>query len=190
MANGPIALREPEAIAAGDTLLFQRRLPDYKASQGWSLTYILSDLQSNQVLTFPSAAAGDDHLISINAFAAALQADDYILAGYAVNGAERHEIYRAVLTLSSDFADNTAQGPQQTEAQEMIAILRDSLKALYRQQFQETDVQRNKFVMQKQGEVLQQLQYWKEMRLNEIQLERARNGKASGAVSVPRFCIG
>ena len=178
-------------MAVGDTILFQRRLDNYPPADGWALNYILTDLQTNQAVpTLVSTAVGQNHQISQNNFAAVLDPGDYIFSGYAVLGAERHEIYRAVLTLTPDFADNTALGPLKTEAQEMIEILRTSLKQLYVQQFQETDVQKNKFVMQKQGEVLKSLQYWKEMRLNEIQLERARNGKPSGAVSAPVFCIG
>jgi hypothetical protein len=185
-----IATREPEMMAAGDTLSFVRCLPDYPASGGWSLQYILTDLNANQALTFTSAASGNDHAVDEDNFAVGLQSADYILAGYAIKAEARHQIYRAVLTLTPDFADNAAQGPQKTEAQEMLEILRQALKDLYVQRFQSTKVQHNEFVMQKQREVLEQYQFWKEMRLNEIQLDRVRNGKASGAVSAPRFCIG
>jgi hypothetical protein len=188
-----IQTREPEIFAAGDTLLFQRYLPKFLPGDGWSIRYVLTDLKAIPVKEFDSVVSpleGSMHLVDIDDFASDLEAGEYVLTGQAVNGAEKHQIYYGTLTLQPDLADGAGDQPVQTEAQEMIVLLRNSLKELYKKLFQETDVQRSRFVMQKQKEVREELAYWKEVRQNEIQQERARNGRPIGNVSVPVFNIG
>lgn len=185
-----IQTREPEIFAAGDTLSFTRTLPDYPAGDGWALTYVLTSLAGEKLATVTSTADGDNHKVYQDDFAITLDQGDYLLTGQVKNGAEDYTIYRGVLTLQADLTDGTASQPQKTEAQEMIDILRDSLKDLYRQKFSVTNVQHNQFVLQKQSEVLEQWKYWKEVRNNEIQWERAQAGKPTGAVRLPVFNVG
>lgn len=188
-----IQKREPEIFAAGDTLLFQRYLPKFLPGDGWSIHYSLTDLNSNQVKQFNSAVStldGSMHLVDIDDFASDLDAGEYVLTGQVVNGAEKHQIYYGTLTLQPDLADDAGSQSIKTEAQEMIELLRNSLKELYKKLFQETDVQRSRFVMQKQKEVREELAYWKEVRLNEIQMERVRNGRPAGNVTDPIFNVG
>lgn len=184
--------REPEIFAAGDSLVFQRYLPAYLPADGWSLHYVLTDPNSgNQLATFASTPSTTDptvHAVSVNGFAADVDQGDYILTGQAVNvSGEKAQIYYAELTIQPDLADGAATAPILTTAQKMIIQLESSLAKLYAQQFQETDVQRNRFVMQKQGEVLQNLQYWYEKRMNELAMERMRNGRGNPNDLMPVF---
>lgn len=182
--------REPIKFMAGDTLEFTRSLPDYLPADGWSLAYVLTRRDTGEKLAAcGSAADGDGHKISVADFAGGLDPGAYILTGSAALGAERHQIYYGELELTADLADGEATGPVLTEAQEMIASLRSSLKELYKQVFSETDIQRNKLVWNNQAQVLESLKYWKEMRLVEIQQERARNGRPTGRTSEPVFRI-
>lgn len=191
-------MREPEVFASGDSLIFQRYLPNYLPSDGWSIAGVLSQNSDAGALpkaNFESATdpTGRLHLVNVPNFGAGLDSGAYIFSEEIVNAGtgERHQIYYADnFMLGPNLAAGLATGSQQTMAQQMVGILFTSLKQLYVQQFQETDVQRNRFVMQKQQEVRKELQYWLAMRQNEVQHERARNGQPSGAVAEPIFMIG
>jgi len=188
-----IATREPEIFAAGDSLIFQRYLPAYPSSGGWALHYVLTDLLGVEKTAFVSIASAtliDAHFVDIDGFAAALDAGDYVLTGQAVNGAEKHQIYYGTLSLQGDLAAGASAGEIQTEAQEMISLLKDTLRQLYKLKFAETEDLRSRFKIQDQTKVLEDLRYWKEVRASEIQQERARNGQHPRNFTVPVFSIG
>ena len=185
-----IQSREPELFSAGDTLLFAKYLPKYLPSDGWSVEYQLTDEGGVLRATALSTADNDMHKVLEDDFAASCDAGDYILTGYAIKDAERHQIYYGELTLTPDFASGSAQPPQKTEAQEMIETIRASLKDLYSSPLEETDVQGSRFRMAKAESLRNELAFWKEVRNNEIQQARARAGLPPGNVITPIFNIG
>lgn len=192
--------REPETFAAGDTLLFERYFPEYPAGQGWYLLGVLTDLNGNEVAAgaYQSVASNDAHQVNVQAYCQGVVEGDYILAEYAVlaannpNGlpAERHQVYRAVLTLSSDLADGLASVPQITFSQQMINQLQQTLLTLAGRINQETEMERSRFVMQQMDKVRGELAYWKEIRNNEVQVDRAKNGQPPGNVAIPLLFVG
>jgi hypothetical protein len=186
--------REPERFSAGDTLVFKKNLPTFLPSKGWSLQYILTDMAGlERCLVNSIPGSGDTnnwHLVDVDNFVPTLPEGDYILAGYAVNGAERREIYQGNFHCIANFPAGTAQAPQTTHAQRMITLLESQLETLATKLMKETDVQRNRFVQIERDKVLSQLQYYKELRRNEIQKQRARSGLPPGNVSQPLFNIG
>ena len=198
----PTIWQEPIAIAAGDSLIFQRNLPNYLPSKGWSIQGTLTLPMPNgggrvvaQFVSVPDST-NQYHLVNVPNFAAAIDAGNYIFSEEIVCAAggespgEKHQIYfNDNFNLGDNLAGGVGAAPL-TEAQQMLAILYTSLKQLYVKQFSETDVQRNRFVIQKQAEVRKELQYWLAVRQNEVQIENVRNGRPSGAVSVPVFNIG
>lgn len=193
MATAPIPTREPEQFVAGDTLLLHRNLPDYLPSDGW--VYRLTVTQplpngSQVVATTDSTADGDSHSFSVDNWLSELQDGVYILTGSVIKAAngDRHQVYHndAFLVTTSDAA-NAAAGPVKTDAQQMLEIILDTLKELYKRKYTETDVQRNKFVLQKSSEALADYKFWFAKRQQEIQQQNVRNGRASGAVQEPIF---
>lgn len=188
-----IQWREPEVFASGDSLVFQRSLPGFPASAGWALHYTLTSLDPHpgiQVAAFTSAAQNDLHLINVNAFAAGLDAGDYILTGFAVNGAVRHQIYYAELTLVADLSAGGVQTPLTTHAQRMITILEGQMETLASHVLQETDVQRSRFVWAKRAEVLQMLNFYRERRNYELKVQRVANGGGNPNLVMPTFYCG
>lgn len=185
MADNLIPWREPEDFAAGDSLVFQRYLPKFLPADGWSLHYSLTDPNTgNQVAAFVSAQSTTDptvHAVNVANFAAGVEQGDYLLSGEVINAGtgEKHQIYYAELTVQPDLADGTATAPIQTTAQKMIAALESTYADLVKQKFQETDVQRNRFVLQRQSDVLKDLQYWYEKRAAEVNVMRVMNGGRS-----------
>ncbi len=54
---------EPARIVAGDTARWLRCLPDFPASGGWALAYVL--VSAAQRYTFGATASGDEHLVHV-----------------------------------------------------------------------------------------------------------------------------
>lgn len=183
--------REPEIFVCGDTLLFERYLRDYLPSDGWSLLYEIRGGASttNQPITFTSTASGDFHLIQVNNFAAEANAGVYELVGYAVNGAERHQIYDGQLNLLPNGTSVDDSAPVKTHAQKMIEMLEAGLERLAAHEIDESNVERAQFIRAKRLDLEKQLAINKEIRANELKMERIRNGQHSGQFIRPRLEI-
>lgn len=60
-----IPTTEPAALLAGDTAKWLKTLPDYPASEGWTLTYTLVSAANR--ITFSASASVDDYLVTVTA---------------------------------------------------------------------------------------------------------------------------
>jgi len=101
-----ISSTEPARITAGDTLTWQKALPDYPASAGWVLSYAL--LGPGGKFTFAATASGDDHLVSVSApTSAAWPAGPYNWQAYVTKGAERVTVGMGQFTVLANFATAT-----------------------------------------------------------------------------------
>lgn len=193
-AEAAIQNFEPVEFAAGDTLLFQRFYEKYQPGAGWALNYVLTNTKGIQVAQIAAQAATaqfpNGFLVDVDDFAAALPAGFYILEGHVSNGAERHRVYLGGFQLKADLADGTAKGPLLTEAQQMMETLTCTLKTLYARLQTETQVERTRFVLQDIKKTREELAYWTERRVQEVERERARNGRPPGNVIRAFFGIG
>lgn len=196
----PIQWREPEIFAIGDTLKFQRNLPGYKPSDGWSISYSLiaqTDNAGQQVATFTSTPDSSNtyHTVYVFNFAAGQSKGDFILVG-TVNCAstglypgEKHQIYYGQLKLQDDMADGQVSGPITTHAQRMVTLLEAKLERLEAYDITESDVQRTRFVMEERATVKKRLMEYKELRRNEQRIENVKNGRDGGDQQAPIFRI-
>lgn len=196
-----IERREPIIIAAGDSLIFQRHLLEFPRSKGWSLQYVLVAMNGKPTgVNFVSGApadGSDDHLVNVPNFAAAVEADEYVLAGYASNatssptgGPERHQIYRGELMLVENLPSGAAVGDQTTHAQRMVKLLEIKLERLETYDFSESDVQRTKFVIEERTKTLDRLKYYREYRNYEIKTAMAVNTGCNQSQIVPEYAGG
>lgn len=64
--TAPTPSQEPAIVAAGDTVKWQKHLPDFLAVDGWSLTYTFVNASARFTVTAGSAS-GADHLITVPA---------------------------------------------------------------------------------------------------------------------------
>lgn len=72
----PDLYTEPTQLYAGDTARWLKSLPDYPASEGWVLSYLLVSATHQYALT--GSAQNDDHLINVPAATtASYVANDY-----------------------------------------------------------------------------------------------------------------
>lgn len=189
-----IQSREAERFSAGDTLTWKKWLPTFLPSDGWSLLYVLTDENAVEQCTITSLpGSGDEnnwHVIDVDNFMPTLAQGSYILTGYAVNGAQRRQIYYGWFYCTPDFVAGTAKSPQTTFAQQMITALQSKLIAMEAATLKMTEVQRNRFEKEDIPQVLDRLKYWMEKRRSEIQVARSRNGLPPGNVAQPLFNIG
>lgn len=61
----PTPTTEPASLIAGDTAKWLKTLPDYPATDGWELSYVL--INGTNKYTFIGTASGSDHLITVAA---------------------------------------------------------------------------------------------------------------------------
>ncbi len=97
---------EPAAVTAGDTLTWQKSLPDYPASQGWALSYVL--LNAAGKISISSSASGDDHLVNVSAAASAAYAPgSYAWTSFASKSGQRFTVGSGRITIAPDLASAT-----------------------------------------------------------------------------------
>jgi hypothetical protein len=186
-------LREPLTFAVGDTLCFKRFLRDYLPINGWSLTYeIRLGNGGDNAIAFNSApdVSNTCHVLTVTAdITAGWLPGDCVLAGYAVNGAARHQIYIGELTLTPNLDTGANDVDLTTHAQRMIPLLEKALEQMALHSIQDSDIQQVEIRRAKRMDLEKQLALNKEIRRNEIAVENVRNGRPSGDRIVPQFNI-
>lgn len=197
MANAPILWVEPERFTSGDTLIYNRCLRNYLPSNGWKIKLTVSAQRPNAAEDIFQVDSTPDqtnayHQFNVPNFLGDFDEGTYIFSEEVVNvNGEKHQIFlNSEFIVGPQLNQGTATGPNLTVAQRMIAIVSSTLEELYAQKFNSTDVQNNSFVLQKTTEAETSLNYWIERRNQEIQQENIRNGRPSGATSMPVFWIG
>lgn len=186
MAQQPC--REPIEFAAGDTLTFTRSISDYLASAGWALTYELRG--GSQPIEFASIADGDSHKVTVTAAVTATWLPgDYVLAGYAIKGAERHQIYVGDFPVSADFQSSPGDEPVTTFAQRMVEKLELVMEGKADNDLLESRIGETMFKYLSPAELRTEHGYWVSVRRQEIAKERAKSGLPTGNKIRPMFRV-
>ena len=163
----PLIWREPSIFPIGDSLMFQRSLPDYLPSDGWSITYAVTpetDGGASPALTFNSTPDSTNkyHVVSIQNFGSGLKPGPYVFSGYLVNtNGERHQIYYGELVLTDNLPAGSTSS-HKSFYEEMVEIQKEKVKHLERQILQESDVQRTRFVIEERDKALERLGFYEE----------------------------
>lgn len=117
---------EPAYLQAGDTIQWQRTLPDYPAGDGWALAYRFINQASR--IDVVSVADGDVHRISIAAAtSSAYVPGDYTWTAFVTRGADRYTIGQGRVTIRHDLASQAAGFDARSEAQRALDDLRSAL---------------------------------------------------------------
>ena len=181
-----VSTREPLTIVQGDTLAFTKTLPDYKATDGWSLLYIAVG-GNNLTFQFTSTADGSNHSINVNPDVTDLWLPgEYQVEGYAINQTlnERHRIFYDGITVAADLDSTT---DVRTHAQRMIANCEAQLEALAGTVIEESDVEGTKILRRKITEFTDLRDRYLLERQAEVAKERMRNGRSTGRRLLVRF---
>lgn len=123
-----IATIEPAVVRAGDTIRWQRLLPDYPASSGWALKYRLINAAGKIDIT--ASPDGDAHLVSVSsADSAAWAPGEYVWQAYVEKTGERHTIGEGRITVKPDLAAMTAGYDARGAAQKALDDLKAALRS-------------------------------------------------------------
>lgn len=123
-----IPTTEPAFLQAGDTLQWQRTLPDYPATDGWALSYRLINAATK--IDIAATASGPDHLVTVSAAtSAAYAAGEYAWAAYVTKTTERHTVGTGRVTVKPDLAAKTAGFDARSTAKKALDDLRAALAA-------------------------------------------------------------
>lgn len=90
-------------LIAGDTLDFRTTVPDYPASDGWTLTYKLIPRTSGSVISFNAGVDGDEYRAQVSALTTAAWAPgEYSWAAYATLGGDRFTVETGTIKVLPD----------------------------------------------------------------------------------------
>lgn len=109
----------PAQITAGDTAVWSRSGGNYRASDGWTLSYAFVGIAS--VYSAHADADGDDYLVTIAATATlGWQPGAYTVQEYVTKGDERHTLSTARLQVLPNLAAATAGMDTRSHAQKVL----------------------------------------------------------------------
>lgn len=187
--------REPILFTQGDTLAFNKYLPDFLPSAGWALLYEIrsSDQPTNPAIQIQSTPDATNTFHEINVavgITAGWLAGDAIMVGYVVNtDGTRHQIYYNNLEILPNLGTNTNAVDLSTHAQRMIPIIEKQLEELAAHSMDDSNVQSVEIRRVKRMELEKQLAWNKQLRQNEIAVANVTAGRPSGNKVVPVFNI-
>lgn len=182
--------REPSSLSAGDTISFTRQLPDYQATDNWSLVYELRS-GGGQAIQFTSTASGDDHVLLVTgSVTGTWLPGSYIMAGYAVNtDGTRHRIFYGTLPIYQNLQAAAGDAPVQTFAQKVVANLQALILNASGNNLLESRVGDTMFRYNTRKDLYEDYAKWVQVRRGEIDSERAANGLPSRNRISPMFRI-
>lgn len=99
---------EPTSVNAGDTVRWRRALPDYLASQGWVLSYVL--INSASKIAFVAVADGDDHSVNVSsAVSATWPAGDYAWRAQVTKSGDVFTVAEGRISIRPSFSAATLE---------------------------------------------------------------------------------
>lgn len=95
---------EPAAFTVGDTLQFRKSFADYKASEGWALSYQLRNAAAAISINASTYNVHDFEVLVAASATASYTAGTYAWAAYVTKASERHEVGRGTMVLQPNLA--------------------------------------------------------------------------------------
>jgi hypothetical protein len=176
---------EPAAVTAGDTITWKRALPDYPASGGWVLSYIL--LSSTNKITITGSASGDDHLISVPAAtSAAYLAGTYAWQAYVTKATDRITIGSGSLIINKNFAALTTSDTR-SHAKKVLEAIESVLEGTASNDQQELTINGTTLKRKSIADLLKLRQFYLNEYQNEQKAEKLAAGLGSGNRIMVRF---
>lgn len=118
-----IALKEPESFVSGNTVKWEKYIPDYLPVDGWTLKYSFRKPGTAEKFSITTTASGDNHAATITATASALlAAGEWYYQSYVEKSSEKIHIASGVLTITPDYAGTGTIDPRTWEEITLDAI--------------------------------------------------------------------
>jgi len=178
--------REPIEFAAGDTLSFKRRLPQFPSAT-WTLTYEIRG--GAAAIQFQSTPDTDNvtHQIHVAPAVTALWLPgSMFMEGYAGNGVDRERIYFGELSIVANLEGSGANIPVKTFKQILLERMETCLLNFTTSGLLETRIGETMFRYTTPKELFFAYGLAYQARQNEIAKQRAQNGQNPGNKILPR----
>lgn len=193
-----IQWREPETFAAGDTLAFNRKLPHFLPSAGWSIQLTVSKplpqggaAKLAQIVSVPDSTNAY-HCFAVANFMAGQPTGAYILSEEVVNAAnaEQHQIYyNDNFVIGPNLASGSA-GQIKNPYEILLEKALCKLTELEDIALQETDQQRSRFLIEQRTALLERIKFYEAKVRNIRDIARAANGQSPNNIQELVFNIG
>ncbi len=185
--SAPIPSIEPTVVTAGDTISWQKSLPDYPADGGWVLSYAL--LGSAGKIAINASASGADHLVSISATTSAgYVAGVYAWQSYVTHATSgRVSVGSGSITVNANYAAISAATDTRSHAKKVLDAIEAIIEGRASSGDQELTIDGTRLVKMTVEQLLalrSKYLYWYEQ---EKVAERAANGKAGRPKIMVRF---
>ncbi len=121
-----IATIEPASIVIGDTVKWKKSLSNYKASDGWTLKYVLKDVNT---INITASASGDDYSIEISAATtAAWSAGTYFWRSYVEKAAEKYSQQEGIIQVKAGTSSISGIYEEYKHVTEVLTALEATIK--------------------------------------------------------------
>lgn len=185
------------SLIAGDTLAFDTTAPtdadgnSYKGSDGWTMSFRLVPRDSAlSPISFAATADGDDYTVSVSsATTATWSAGWYSWAAYVSKDGTRYTCDSGQIEIKPDPAAASAGHDGRSVAQKMVEQLEAALVSYSSSQglVAEYEIAGRRMKFRSSAEIIQQLAYWKKIRVDEEVAARLAAGLGSGRKVYTRF---
>lgn len=177
-----IPQKEPDFVTAGDTVSWQRSLPDYPASAGWVLSYALRGPSAIDI------TADTNQTINVSSGTSANWAPgSYFIQGVVTLNGERHTVYQDRITIKPNLAAAGANYDGRSHAKRVL----DTIEAVIEGRASKTDLQMEiegtKISRMTHEQLLSLRTYYRNEYRAELRREKVASGKGSGRRILVRF---
>jgi len=203
MAAPPIQWREPESFVSGDTLLFQRSLPNFLPSDGFAIRLTVTQNLPNGAQKVADVTSAPDstntyHVFNVPNFLAGVADGTYVLAEEIVNAAgnaalnppiaagwKQQMFEQPYFQVQDDLADGLAGAPVISQNQQDLNAAYTLRSSMLKFRFAETEDLRSRFSEKKLSEVNSLISELEEKVIWEKRAARAANGQPDGSTTQP-----
>ncbi len=121
---------QPAVLQAGDSITWTADLPDYRADDGWTLSYrLINAAASIDIAAAPDADNPALHRVTIPAATSAgYTPGDYTLVRYVTRGADRHTLGQGEMRVAPDLAGAASPVDARSDARRALDDLRAALR--------------------------------------------------------------
>lgn len=167
-----------QILIAGDTLRFVTSVPDYPATDGYTLTYRLVRRDAaGTVITITAAPSGSDYDINeLPATTATWAAGKYTWAAYASKALERHTVDQGEIEIKADPGVVTAPYDNRSHAAKVLAAIEAVLEGRAAVDQQEITLAGRSLKLTPVADLIKLRQLYK----NEVRAEEAAARVAAG----------
>jgi hypothetical protein len=176
----------PFEITAGDSVTWDKSFSNYPADDGWVISYAL--VKGDNQITFNGGASGAVHRVALGATDTnGWDAGVYSYQVKLTKGDDKVTVESGTVTIVADYSAATAG----LDARTHFFKMRDALRAL--SEGKATDDQLSLSINNRSiskmapSEVLEWLNHYEALCMNEMRKERARRGKSTGQIVKARF---